>query len=86
VPRLDVRGPAGSARLVLVNKKATSAKSMIKVTVHVVGSLQKAPEQKTENKEPIEWEWKIVSPPPTMLFTSVTRDSFLKMILEIANG
>lgn len=82
--RVNVVGPAGSARLVLINKNATSAHSLIRVTARIVG--QPAPLPPPEPTEPIEWVWKIVSPPPTMKFINLTQESFYEMILEVVNA
>ncbi|MGB6325131.1 MAG: hypothetical protein WBG11_04975, partial [Methylocella sp.] len=62
--RVDVLGPAGNARLALLDKKATSARSLIKVTVNVVGKRKEPSPPMSPPQEPIEWVWKIVSRPP----------------------
>jgi hypothetical protein len=81
--RVDVRGPAGEARLVLVNKKATSARSLVRVTVSIGG---KPPPPPNEPTEPIEWGWKIVSRPPELKFLNLTKEAFFEMILEVCNA
>lgn len=85
--RVDVSGPAGKARLTLINKKVTHAHQLISVTVTVVGK-DKAPRTPPENQpnEPIEWVWKIISRPPEMKFTNLTQEAFFEMILEVVNA
>jgi hypothetical protein len=87
--RVDVLGPAGTSRLVLIDKKATNARSLIhiKVTTGVISASKPPPAPPpTMPSEPIEWTWKIVSRPPEMRFTELTQESFFEMILEVANG
>jgi hypothetical protein len=86
--RVDVLGPAGKARLVLLDKKATNARSLIKVSVSVVGKgkTPPSPPPVSQPLEPIEWAWKIVSRPPEMKFTDLTQEAFFEMILEVANA
>jgi hypothetical protein len=82
--RVDVRGPRGSARLGLVNKHVMHASDLIRVTVSVVGAPQRPPPPKPENQK-IEWAWKIITSPPQMSFTDLTRDVFFDLILSIAD-
>lgn len=86
--RVDVVGPAGRTRLVLIDKRATSARSLIKVTTTVVvkGKTPPAPPPASQPAEPIEWVWKIVSSPPEMKFTDLTKEAFFEMILEVVNA
>jgi hypothetical protein len=81
--RVDVLGPQGRAILALVNKKATSRRSMISVTISGPGI---APQPKPEAATPVEWEWKIVSPSPNGQFTVLSKEAFQQLILEVANG
>jgi hypothetical protein len=85
--RVDVQGPRGTARLVLVNKKVTDARQLIKVTVRRVGGPPLPPAPPTEQAiKQIEWTWKLSTPPPEMKFTELTQDTFFNMILAVANG
>ncbi|MGO9474033.1 MAG: hypothetical protein ACLPWS_11620 [Rhodomicrobium sp.] len=81
--RVDVLGPAGEARLLLVNKKATSARSLFKVTARVGTT---APSQVSQPAEPIEWAWKIASNPPDLTFIDFTQEAFFDMILAVVNA
>ncbi|MHB8384630.1 MAG: hypothetical protein ACYDC3_20100 [Candidatus Binataceae bacterium] len=80
--RVDVAGPAGKTRFVLVNSKLS--KPMIKVTVRVAGQPEPpAPEAKTEE---IKWAWKITTSPPTIRYIELTRDSLFQALMEVTNG
>lgn len=83
--RVDVEGPLGKARLVLINKKVTSARQLIQVTVTVAGHPPPAPPSREAIKN-IEWTWKISTPPPAMTFIDLTQETFFDMILAVANG
>lgn len=80
--RVDVEGPRGTARLVLVNKKVTQGRQLINVSISLNG--EPTPPPKT-NEEKIELVWKIMSPPPEITFTDLSRDTFFDLILLIAN-
>lgn len=81
--RVDVVGPAGKAQLLLVDEKASSARSLIKVTVGVSG---KAPVAASDPPRKIDWEWRILSRPPERRFIEITQESLFQLIMEIANG
>jgi hypothetical protein len=83
--RVDVYGPAGSARLVLVNSQAEGVRSLVQVTAHVLGSPRPPPTPRTPPAE-ITWEWKIFGRPPEGRFLKLTRDSLFELLMEVANG
>ena len=78
--RVDLVGPAGRAKLVLVERKATSAR--LKVTIV-------DPDKPVERSPPApreEWDWKIAGSPPYMTLTDLTAETLRGAILEVANG
>lgn len=81
--RVDVQGPLGKARLVLIGKSVTSARQLIKVTV---GNPVNVPSASSTPAEPLEWAWKLSSPPPDMKFDELTQDSFFDLVLGLVNG
>jgi hypothetical protein len=81
--RVDVIGKAGTSRLTLVNKKITSIRQLVNVTV--VDPENPPPPKKPARPE-IEWVWKIMSRPPTLSFIELNKESFLEMLLEVSNG
>lgn len=84
--RVDVRGPAGKATLLLINKEVSTVKQLIKVTVVTPDEMTKATFPKIENEKPLERVWKIASPPPDMRFTDLTQEAFFEMVLEVVNA
>nr|WP_295112408.1 hypothetical protein [uncultured Caulobacter sp.] len=81
--RVDVRGPHGVARLVLVDKNVSSSRQLIKVRVSID---DKPLRPEPERASPPEWTWKLVSPPPEMQFTDLTEDTFFDMLLSVADA
>jgi len=81
--RVDVIGPAGTGRLILVNKKATSARQLISVTIV---DPKNPPPPKRAIREQIEWVWKIAGRPPTTTFIELNKESFFQLLLEISNA
>ncbi len=83
--RVDVQGPVGTARLALINKRVTTARQLIQVTITSPGSppLNSPPPEVIRQ---IEWTWKISTPPPEMKFIELTQGAFLDMILAVADA
>jgi hypothetical protein len=83
--RVDVLGPAGKARLILISRDATSARSMFRITAHVIGR-GPAPSPPPTPPTQIDWVWKIVANSPAFEFIELTAESLFNMILEVTNG
>jgi hypothetical protein len=81
--RVDVEGPAGKAQILLVNKKALNAASLIHVSVSLGG---KPPISPTSPTEKIEWGWRIATPPPERRFIEITQETLFQLIMEVANA
>jgi hypothetical protein len=81
--RVDVKGPAGRAQMVLVDRRVSDPRSLIQVRVGVGGKLPTPPSKRARE---IEWEWKIVTRPPERRFIEITQQSFFDLIMEVANG
>ncbi len=79
--RVDLRGPHGAVKFVLV-RKAASTPPMISVIV------REAPIEVEDEPEPgvEEWAWKISTRPPNIKFIELTEESFLSAIMEVANA
>jgi hypothetical protein len=80
--RVDVVGPAGQTRFMLVNKE--TSRPRIKVTMSV-GRKPGMQPQETNLKE-VEWVWKIVTSPPSVQYVELTQESLFQALMEIANG
>jgi hypothetical protein len=80
--RVDVVGPAGRTRFVLVNSQAS--RPQIKMTVRIAG--QPEPPPKAEPREEIKWAWKIATSAPTIQYIELTQESLFQVLMEVANG
>ncbi len=80
--RVDVAGPAGRTRLVLVESDASAP--LIRVSVSV-GTGPTPPEPESTSKA-IKWKWKIVTSPPAIRYIELTRDSLFQVLMEVTNG
>lgn len=85
--RVDVEGPGGTARLSLVNDKVEHARDLINVSLiiadHLGGNARKQPES---DPAPIKWVWKIMTAPPEMNFVRLTEETFLDMLMGVADA
>ena len=80
--RVDVVGPAGQTRFVLVNKDAS--RPSIKVTMIVNGQPDVSPPK--EPSKPITWTWKIATAPPRIEYIELTQESLYRALMEVVNG
>ena len=79
--RVDMKGPKGTAKIVLVPRDAKG----ISIRVQVLSDGEKGKEQEKDKKE-IEWAWKLSTPPPSIKYTELTKESFHTAIMEVVNG
>jgi len=80
--RVDVEGSAGKALILLLDEKARSAADLITVRV-TVGKVSPPP---TATKGPTSWAWKLVTNGPQKKFVDLEKESFLSLLMEIANA
>ena len=85
VGRVDVVGPRGTVRLVVVDSDVTQSNQLIRVTVSEVDRPHLESTPKVDKKK-IKWAWKIMSPPPHITFTELTQDTFFDLILSVADA
>lgn len=78
--RVDLIGPKGKIRFVLVNSAATAPKISFRVCIQG----EEHPEEE-ECPEEIKWEWKIATSPPQVRYFPLTKDSFFDSLMEISN-
>ncbi len=85
--RVEAVGPSGRAPILLVNAKLKHAADMIKVTAGAGGT---HPQPHPPSAEPISWTWKIIARNPSLKggfgFVDLDKESFLSLLMEIANG
>ncbi len=79
--RVDMKGPRGTVKFVLVPKDSSGPK--ISIQVRIQG--EDAP-TKEEIKPITDWEWKISTPPPRINYIELEEESFQTALMEVANG
>lgn len=70
--RVDMEGPRGVCRLILVPANASEPRILFNATI--------PPDQ------PVELAWKIVTPPPTSKYIDLTKRSFLDELMRVLQG
>lgn len=83
--RVDVSGPLGKGRLVLMNERVKFASELIKINLIVDGETDEA-KTTSEQIDSINWVWKISTSNPKTQFFDLTQENFFDMILSIADG
>ncbi len=79
--RVDVKGPKGVMRLVLIRADVTQPSQLIRVRVMIAGEPQQD-EQVPESSA--DWVWKISPPPPVTRYIELNEDSFFDLLLNVA--
>jgi hypothetical protein len=80
--RVEVVGPAGRARLVLVDSEASRPR--IKVNVSIGRKSEPTAAEAAPKK--IKWAWKIATSPPSVRYIELSQESLFRMLMEVANG
>ncbi len=81
---VEVAGHAGKARLLLVDKDAVDARSLIRVNIAI--GRGKSPQPEKESKQSVEWTWKIATAPPVVRFIDLNSESFFQIVMEVSNA
>jgi hypothetical protein len=79
--RVDMKGPRGTVKFVLVPKGSSSPKISIQVRTFAEDAFQQI-----ENKPVTNWEWKISTPPPRINYIELEEESFQTALIEVVNG
>ena len=78
--RVDMVGPRGRVKFVLVPKGSTGPRI-------VVGMAEPHDSSKADTRETIkEWEWRIMTSPPQISYLPLDGDAFYSAMLEVING
>lgn len=78
--RVDMVGPKGKVKFVLVPKGSTGPRIVVRMA---------DPDSPSEagTEEPInEWEWRIMTSPPQISYLPLDGDAFYSALLEVLNG
>lgn len=79
--RVDMIGPKGIVRLVIVPKDSSGPK--IRVNIRK----QDEPASKKDDvKSILDWDWKISTPPPNIRYFDLNKESFQDALMDILNG
>ncbi len=79
--RVDMNGPRGTVRFVLVPQGSSGPK----INIRVRDLSEELPTQ--EAKPSItEWAWKIATPPPNIKYIELEEESFYSAMMEVVNG
>lgn len=79
--RVDMKGPRGTVKFVLVSK----ALSVPKINIQIRTSGEEQPAQEEINPFTV-WEWKISTPPPRINYIELEEESFKTALMEVVNG
>ena len=78
--RVDMVGPKGKVKFVLVPEGSTGPRI-------VVRTVKPHDSSDPETREPInEWEWRIMTSPPQINYLPLDGDAFYSAMLEVING
>jgi len=79
--RVDMNGPNGKVKFVLVDRNASSPGISSRVWIH-----GEEPPLKLPEAEVVEWAWKIGTPPPNIQYVELNQESFFDALMEVSNG
>lgn len=79
--RVDVTGPSGSTRIMLVDKDATRPRVRVTLQAH-----RERPPVLEPPATSVDWTWKLVTSPPTIRYVDLTQDSLFRALLEVGGG
>jgi hypothetical protein len=80
--RVEIAGPAGRTRLLLVDSEASGPVPRLTVRIG------RKPDRPPEEAEPrrIKWTWKIATSPPSIQYVELTQESLFQALMEVVNG
>jgi hypothetical protein len=82
--RVDMTGPRGVARFMVVPPESRGLS--VRVTVSVVGSAPTAPPIEKPVAPPESWVWKLASGPPRITYIDLTKESFREVLMGVVSG
>jgi hypothetical protein len=71
--RIDMVGHAGKVKFFLVDKETSRSKKPVSIFMD-------------KPQSPINWTWKIATPPPSIQFLELNEESFFEALMEVING
>jgi hypothetical protein len=79
---VEVVGPAGRTRLLLVNSRASGPTMKVRVSIGGRAGSPAVGDPPGETK----WAWKIATRPPIIQYIELTQESLFQALMEVANG
>lgn len=79
--RVDMKGPSGTVRFVLVPEGSMGSYVRIRIRGKSDGPEHHEPEHVTTK-----WTWKISTPPPNIRYIELQEETFQTAIMEVVNG
>ena len=79
--RVDMLGPCGQVKFVLVPQDSSGPKISVRVCAQ---GEEPPPEEKREAIK--EWAWKVATSPPRISYIDLTPESFQNALMEVVNG
>jgi hypothetical protein len=80
--RVDMIGPRGVVRFILVDKDSHA----IKVTVRTLIDGKTVGEENGDKNIAVDWTWKTLEPPPKVKFVEITKETFYTSLMDVING
>jgi hypothetical protein len=81
--RVDMMGPHGSIKLVLVDELIVASTISVKVSIN---GERFEPEDVKVQPVSVKWTWRISTPPPKIQYLPLSNESFFDALMEVANG
>lgn len=82
--RIDMLGPKGTTRFVIVPPNSNGPR--VQITVHVEGEPKKEVPSQGNTIPPAQWVWRIATPPPRISYIEVNAESFRDALMGVVNG
>lgn len=84
--RVDVEGPRGKVKIVLVPKDAEGPAIRVRIFTSGADLKKELEEEKQKTAKPIQWEWKIATPPPNVKCINLDKDTFSEILLGVVGA
>ncbi len=79
--RVDMIGPNGKVRFVVVDKNLSGPRISARVSIR-----GEEPRSEEERPKVIEWVWKISTLPPAIKYIELEQEAFFDAMMEVVNG
>ena len=83
--RIDIEGPRGKVKIVLVPQDADGPMISGRIVIPEA-ELKKELDDIRKSAKPIQWTWKIATPPPNIKYINLNKDTFSDRLLEVVGA